>query len=75
MTRKKAQLRPDGKFNGAALTHMREVAFGADMTSFIDRVVNTKQRHVDKMDAITAAERKRLRKLELNKKRSTTCKR
>ena len=66
--RKKLVLKEKGHMNGPVLKHMREVAYGSGMTGFINRVLNKPVRHVDEMDTITAAERKRARRLERNKR-------
>lgn len=66
--RKKIIIKEDGHMKGPVLTHMREVAFGSGMTGFINRVLNKPIRHVDEMDLITAAEQKRARRQERNRR-------
>lgn len=53
---------PKGKFNDPTLTHMREVAFGKDMTMAIHRTMDRSERMRDDSGMLAAAEAKRQRK-------------
>lgn len=59
--RRNRRLSVGGKFNGPALTHMREIAFGHEATLQLHRM----ERHQEKRDdaaLLKAAEEKRARK-------------
>ena len=54
---------PTGKFHGAALTHMREVAFGAAAHFETRRTVERAERMRDDDALLAKAEEKRKRKM------------
>lgn len=58
----------DGKMNNPLLTHMRNVAFGQKMRSHVFNVVDRSEKMRDDDAMIAAAEEKRKRKLQRNKK-------
>ena len=65
--RKKYQVKDNGHMRGLVLTHMRDVAYGDSTQKLIEQ--SRHRTHDENQSAFELAERKRLRRMERNRKR------
>lgn len=66
-TKRQVKLSPNGKFGGALLSHMREVAFGNRAVMAVSRTLDRAERARDDDALLAQAEAKRARKAARNK--------